>query len=79
MDNLTAAQWVTEARYHLEAADRIGKGPDCEYHWNHIIRIATILANAGFDIPRPYREGFTNIGPALVALSQKIDAENIAA
>jgi len=79
MDNLTAAQWVTKARYHVAAHEESRMDLDIQYHWNQVMWIATALANAGFDVPKPYTAGFLNIRAALEALSQKFDAENIAA
>ena len=79
MDNLTAAQHTTQARYHLTAHARVPMDLDREYHWNHVMRIASLLADAGFDVPKPYTRAFLGIAPALEALSRKLDAENIAA
>lgn len=79
MDNLTAAQHATKARYHFAMHHDTRMDLDRQYHWNHLMRIASLLAGAGFDIPKPYTDGFVNIAPKLEALSRKLDAENIAA
>jgi len=79
MDSLTAAQYATKARYHIAAHNDARMDLDRQYHWNHVMRIASLLADAGFDVPKPYTRSFLEIGPALVALSAKIDAQNLAA